>query len=194
VEEVIELLKSKRYPGNGVSGTEVGWHPVNTLNLSSGELWAGDPQFSWAELRSKRGFRIALDPGNYAVSVLIISFDKMNVVARLRVSSEDAKNPKAGTAVGKVGTDSALIGVGDAKLVWDAFQDKYGSDMAGPPTWLGKTKYGRVGLLQPNGKKGAAITYVNSGFGYGGSSVKALRDGKKLVGVEMVFVTSKGKS
>jgi hypothetical protein len=188
MEKLSSLLKNTRLPGPGKAGEAVGWFPMTTLDLSSGKLWAGDPGFSWAELRGGDGFRVSLEPGAYAVSAFVMAFGKWNAVARLRVCRKGVKDPKVGASLADVGTDSGVIGVGDARAVWRAFEAKYGDDEAKPALFLERFNFRRVGLLQPNGPRDAAIVYVNSGFGDGSGPVLALREGRKRVGVEFVFV------
>jgi hypothetical protein len=188
MEKISALLKNTRFPGRGKAGEVVGWVPITTLDLSSGKLWGGDPGFSWAELRRNDGLRVSLEPGVYDVSAFVMAFGKWHVVARLRVCRKGVKEPKLGAAVGETGTDSGAIGVGDAKAVWNAFEAKFGDDEDKPVMFLEQFNFRRVGLLHPNGSSDAGIVYVNCGFGDGSGPVLGLRDGRKRVGVEFVFV------
>lgn len=47
----------------------------------------------------------------------------------------------------------------------------------------------RVGILQPNGTRGARLPFVNSGLGDGVGPVFELRNGAKRIGVDAEFIS-----
>lgn len=190
MDELLKLLQHDELPAPDLPGTHVGWFPITSLALSSGELWAGDPEFSWAELTERVGFRITLPAGEYDVLAFLMAYGPWHGVARLRVCQHGIAEPAIGDEVGQAGTDSALMGVCDAHAVMSAFQAKFGSDGDAAPLDLANHNFGRVGVLQPNGPNDAGIVYVNCGFGDGQGPIYALRNGEDRVGVEFVFIES----
>jgi hypothetical protein len=187
MHELAKLLTDE-WPGHGVAGRDLGWFPLARLPLPSGRLWVGDPDFSWAELRSDDGFRAQLVAGDYDVSASVTAFGQANLVSGLRVCRTGIGDAKLGGDIGEVGTDSAAIGVGDAREVWNAFCAGFGDDTDAPVLFLERFEHRRCGLILPGGDSGAAIVYVNSGFGDGGSQARELLVDGARVGVEIQFI------
>jgi hypothetical protein len=63
MDELLTLLAHGELPAPGVRGVDKGWFHVAPLALPGGELWAGDPEFTWSELRSYDGLRVTLPAG-----------------------------------------------------------------------------------------------------------------------------------
>jgi hypothetical protein len=192
MNELQALLARDEWPEFGTVGRELGWFPLATLPLPSGELWAGDPDFSWAELRSGDFERVHLPSGDYELSAAVMEFAQGNFVARLRVCRSGVASTELGGQLAEVGTDSAAIGVGDAQELWKAFQARFGEDSDAPVLFLEDFDYQRCGVLKPGGDAGAALVYVNSGFGDGGYPVIELLAGDERVGVELPFIEPEG--
>lgn len=191
MDEIARLLAADEWPARGTPGRDLGWYHVATLPLPSGELGVGDPEFSWAELRGGAGVRAALEPGAYDVSAFVVAFGNGNFVARLRVAKSGMqRRPTRGAALARAGTDSAAIGVCDAREALAAFTSRFGGDANAAAAFLEEVDYQRVGVIDPAGNGAALIVYVNSGFGDGVGPVYELLDEGRRVGVEFEFIES----
>jgi hypothetical protein len=122
------------------------------------------------------------------VDAHLTAFGRWHAVARLRVCRNGIADPIAGEEIGQAGTDSALIGVCDARAARSAFEAKFGDDEDAAPRFLAEFSYRRVGILRPNDPTDAGIVYANSGFGDGVGPAYELRKGADRVGVEFVFI------
>lgn len=188
MNQLAELLEHDDWPMPGTASRDVGWFDVTELELPSGQLWVGDPGFSWAELDGGDGNRIALDPGRYAVRAFVMAFGEGNLVARLRVCAIGTDEPKLGAELTQAGTDSAAIGVCDAEAMLTSYRAKFGDDRNRGALFLEEFAFQRAGVLRVDDGVGPALVYVQSGFGDGGGSVLELLDGARRVGVELPFI------
>ena len=190
MHELAKLLARDGFPPSGATGRNLGWYDVATLSLVSGELWIGDPGFSAAELHGDDGLRVALEPGTYSVRACVVDFGTGNFVARLRVCSLDLSDLAPGEEIGEAGTDSAAIGVCDARELLAAFRSRFGDDMNmnAAAQFLEDFDYQRCGVLQPDENVEASLVYVHSGFGDGGGPVYELVADGRRVGVEVPFI------
>ena len=186
IEKLANLLRVDEPPDFKAKPVPVDWYPVAQLSLPSGELWVGDPGFSWAELRSDDGCRISLPAGDYEVTVFVIAQGKMHAVSKLRVCQTGIADPEVGEQVAEAGTDSATLGVADARELAAAFQARFDDDEDEPVTFLEDFDFDYCGLVQPAGDNGAALIYVATGSD-GGVPVHELVSGGRRVGIEVPF-------
>lgn len=139
MKELAQLLSHDDWPESGTAGRDLGWYDVALLPLPSGELWVGDPGFSWAELISgDEG--LALAPGDYRVQAFVVAIGEGNFVARLRVCAVNVKEPVLGEEIAEAGTDSAAIGsVMQMKCVPSTVRDSEMIEMPARSSWRSST-------------------------------------------------------
>lgn len=190
MNELAQLLSDDEWPRPGTPSRDVGWYEIAPLSLRSGELWVGDPEFSWAELNEGEGITVALEPGDYIDRAYVVAFGNGNFVSRLRICRNNVHEPVRGAELAQAGTDSASIGVCDAGEVLAAFRSRFKDDINAAARFLEDFDYARVGLLHPRGNAGAAVIYLKGGLGDGGGPFYELLDGDRRVGIELPFIPS----
>jgi hypothetical protein len=177
-------------PKSGTVGKESKWMLVGRLNVKSGILWIGDPEFAWAELDSGDGCEVKVPPGKYVVEAKGIDFDGARFVAAMRAYLDDSENLKTGKEIGEAGTDTGQIGVADPNLLKAAWEKAFGGDEDKILEALEDGFDEECGIHYPKPRTDGCIVYVPSGFGDGGGPVCEIKSGRKRVGIEASFIES----
>jgi hypothetical protein len=165
---------------------------VDRFTISSGRLWIGDPEFSWAECRDGEGCILAVPNGTYAVEAKGREFGGPRLATRMRVYLDGSPDLKTGKVVGEVGTDSGQIGVGDPALFLEAITARIKDDEGQFLDALESAFATECGVYRPKAKVLGCIVYVPAGLGDGGGPVWSLRAGRRMVGVETEFIPNNG--
>ena len=179
-----------RLPFEGSTGAETNWLHVADLRVTSGKVWIGDPQFSWAEANEGEGCIVDVPEGDYIVEAKGISYCKpqwlrgWRYVSRVRVRLKSSKKPRQGESIEEAGTDSGLIGVADPIALKSAFDEVCGADVNQALAMLDRGVRGRIGKFEPHRGGAGKLVYLPSGFGDGEGPVYELLEGDEPVGLE----------
>lgn len=182
------LKQGKQAPPKKQSSTETDWLFVERLTVSSGKLWIGDPEFSWAECREKEGCMLTVPNGTYVVEARGQEFGGPRLVTRLRVVLDGTPEAKLGKEFGEAGTDSGQLGVCDPKLFLAALTAACKGDEERILAALESAFDSECGVYRPQRAGAGCLVYVPSGFGDGGGPVWRLCQGRQTVGLETVFI------
>ncbi len=181
-------------PKEGAVGIETDWLHVASFRVVSGNVWIGDPQFSWAEANGGDGCVIAVPPGRYVVEAKGIAFGSLRFlrisrfVSRVRVRAEAAQPLRSDEIVGEAETDSGQIGIADPIALKSSFDAVCGKDVDRALDMLEKRINARIGVFKPSRGHDGRLIYLPSGFGDGGGPVVRLLDGEQCVGLEHEFI------
>jgi hypothetical protein len=166
--------------GKAPKGKTKEWLHFCTLEVSTGSLWAGDPNLANAD----DGCLVKVPRGRYAVEGIGLASGRYRVVSRLRVRLESAKHPKLGKKLGDTGTDSAMIGVCDIKAFDKACGSASGAEVQ--EAIAARTGDG-FGIITMKKFPGVVMPFVPTGSD-GIGPVIALMSGGKRVGIELPFL------
>jgi len=144
-----------------------GWYKFTTLEISSGKIWAGDPQYGIAD----DGCVIDVEPGTYLVECDGVPY-RCSAVTKLRVRLESVAKPKKGKKVGETVTDSCAMGVSDVQTLTKLENDDFWPD--------------GFGIVTAPNQPLAAMPFVPMGSD-GGGPIYALMSGKRVVGIQLPF-------
>ena len=188
-----EYLQDSRdeLPPDGAVGTETEWLSVATLELTTGKLWIGDPQFAWAEANEGEGCLIELPNGSYQVEAKGVDFAGSRFVSRIRVYRAGSTDIAVGDEIGEAGTDSAQIGVADQQALKAAFDESCGDDVDAALDMLEENIDGAVGVFEPVPDGDGRLVFLPSGVGDGGGPVFELLEGRERVGIEHAFIDAR---
>ena len=165
--------------GKFQKGKTTPWLPFCALRVTTGALWAGDPNVANAE----DGCVVKVPRGKYRVEGVGISFGRRRVVSSLRVRLETTADPRIGKEVGTTGTDSAMVGVCDFKA-FDAAVQCAGED-AFQEALHTQIKNG-LGIIKVNRQPGAVMPCVPTGSD-GSVPVFALLSAGRRAGIQLNF-------
>ena len=173
--------RTGNFPKRGATGKEGDWLPVGELTISTGSLCAVDPMMFNAD----DGVVVKVTPGSYVVEGKPMDFDGHLRVCRIRIYREDT-NPVLGHQVGEVGTDTAQMALCDIDEAYEDFDDAFADDLSDKLLDIAIDGGDIVTLFV--GGKTITLAVCESGLGDGGYPVFELRDGQKLVGLEVEFL------
>lgn len=156
------------------------WYSFHTLEIHTGELWAGDPQLANAE----DGLLVKVPEGKYVIECDGLPY-RCKAVSKLRVRLESAKDIKRGLKLGETGTDSATIGVCEIAAFEAAYKEDGGTDEVQKAFDAQTEGFGIVTVPKFPGTNMAFVPTGSDGTG----PVFALISGKKRVGIELVFAS-----
>ena len=130
---------------------------------------------------SEDGCVAQVDSGKIVVEAMGTSFDSENVIAKLRAYRFGAVNPARSEQIGETGTDSGMIGIADAILVDDAWQNDLDNEFVDTVRKFDDRRFGAIRW------KKIVMPFVAVGDGFG--PVFAVTDEVgTLVGLELSFV------
>lgn len=174
------------FPKTGVKGVESAWMDYETLTVPNGRLWVGDP---WQVDETQCSVDVA--PGMYRVQVMGMDFKGHRRVARMRACLNSVARPVRGKACGQTGTDVAVVGLCDIGTFEEDVRRrhlrKYGKDIEAA------LDAGGIGCIQfdygrKSGESFGRMALLPSGLGDGAFEVYPLRSGRRVVGLEVVFL------
>jgi hypothetical protein len=185
-----EYLQESRddEPADGIVGVESDWLSVAAMKVTTGTLWIGDPEFSWAEANEGEGCLIDLPIGDYRVEAKGIDFNGSRFVSRVRVSRDGSQDVTVGDVFGDAGTDSAQIGVADQKALKSSFDAACGDDVDAALNMLEENINSNVGIFEPDPDGDGRLVYLPSGLGDGGGPVLQLLSNGQCVGIEFEVI------
>jgi Protein of unknown function (DUF4241) len=178
-----ELILSRvgEFPRSGVQGVEGEWLSIGNLNVSTGSLCAVDAMM----LARSEGFVTKVVPGAYSVQGKGMNFKGHIRVSRIRAFLENSE-PKLGERVGVVGIDTASFAFCDIEDI-----EKYTDGEAAKEFWKELERVdiqgGEIVALNVSGEF-VRFAACESGLGDGGYPVFALRDGSRVIGLEVEFI------
>ncbi|NBV25410.1 MAG: hypothetical protein EBS05_26285 [Proteobacteria bacterium] len=166
--------------GKAPKGKPKGWLYFCHLDVSTGTLWAGDPNIADAT----DGCVVEVPSGKYVVEGIGKTFNAARLVSKLRARLECIENPVVGDAVGDTGTDSAMIGICDIK----AFEAACGPDSGEEVQEAIESQTGTgFGIVTIEKFPGAVMPFVPTGSDGSGPVFALISDGK-CVGIELSFM------
>jgi hypothetical protein len=160
-------------------GKTTQWLPFCTLPVTTGALWAGDPNLANAE----DGCVAKVPCGEYRIEGVGILLGRRRVVSSLRVRLQTAAAPKVGKEIGTTGTDSAMIGVCDIRA-FDAAVRFVGED-AFQEALHTQIENG-LGIIKIKRQPGAVMPCVPTGSD-GTGPVFALMSAGRRAGIQLTF-------
>jgi hypothetical protein len=155
------------------------WYTFHTLDIKTGELWAGDPQLANAD----DGLVVKVPLGKYVVECDGLPH-RCKAVSKLRVRLESAEDIRRGKKLGETGTDSAAIGVCEISAFEDAYKKEGGGDAVQRAI---ESETEGFGVVKVPEFPGVIMPFVPTGSD-GTGPVFALVSDKRCVGIELVFM------
>lgn len=160
-------------------GRESKWLLVADIDMTSGEVWLGDPTLAPSLID---GIVVELARGVYRVEMRIMDYGDDRRVSRFRLVLAAADRTGLGAQIGMTGTDTALIGVIDngAGAAFDSDETARIVDRKlQSAEW-----YARIRIDEP----ALDMVAISSGFGDGEYRVFEIRDQGARAGLEIEFI------
>jgi len=180
------LKKNKHnFPPDGTIGVESDWLDTGeSLDVTTGSLWAGDPYICNAE----DGCVVKVPAGVYVLQAKCMDFAGRKCVSRVRVVLKETSEPVVGKRVGETQTDIGSMAVCDIVALDEAIDDDNDQFQE---LIIKKLTFKDCGVVRFKMKKPIALPYISTGFGDGVAPVFALRTKRRVVGMELEFLPSR---
>ena len=171
------------YPGNGVIGHErPERYSVGKLAVTSGRISVAD----LGAIPVPDAVSIRVSVGVHLIEAKLIDFNGSLCLSRIRACAAGAK-PLLGPRVGQVSVDSGAVAIADLDALratlTDDDEDEF-SELTGD--LMGR--FGEIVHLK-FGRRSVRFAVYQSGFGDGTFPVFALKAGRRIIGIEVEFIS-----